>query len=66
MPDPTAWPSWTFQGGAFLCRLHPGELVEDCECPPIEDWTIDPYTSGGPPPSSPAEAKRLAEAPPWP
>lgn len=27
----------------FLCTIHGGH-ASDCPCPPIEDWTSDPYS----------------------
>jgi hypothetical protein len=30
----------------FLCTIHQCHTFE-CPCPPIEDWTVDPYETGG-------------------
>lgn len=32
----------------FLCTIHGGH-AHSCDCPPIEEWEVDPYTSGGNP-----------------
>lgn len=32
---------------------HTGDVA--CTCPAIEDWTVDPYTEGGPVPGSGGE-----------
>ena len=29
----------------FWCNVHEQHAF-DCPCPPIEDWTCDPYTTG--------------------
>jgi DNA (cytosine-5)-methyltransferase 1 len=44
-------PAWVRCHGCenFLCTIH-GQHVADCPCPPIEEWGIDPYGSGGPGP----------------
>ena len=26
----------------YMCSIHQ-EHVYDCECPPLEEWTVDPY-----------------------
>ena len=43
------WPAWLpcSCGTYFFCRIHQMDAV-DCDCPPIEDWTTDPYETGGP------------------
>lgn len=30
----------------FLCTIH-GTHAFECACPPIEEWTKDPYSEGG-------------------
>ena len=41
------WPAWiSGTGGTFECTIH-GMAVHDCPCPPIEEWTVDPYVTGG-------------------
>lgn len=32
----------------FLCTIRRCHAHE-CDCPPIEEWEVDPYTSGGSP-----------------
>ena len=32
--------------GEFWCTIHRMHAFE-CDCPPIEEWTSDPYTTGG-------------------
>ena len=32
----------------FFCTIHRMH-AHDCECPEIDDWTVDPYTEGGRP-----------------
>lgn len=40
-------PAWIpGTGGTFECMIH-GMAVRDCPCPPIEEWSIDPYVAGG-------------------
>lgn len=34
--------------GNYWCRLHQ-QHAYDCPCPAVEDWPVDPYTTGGPP-----------------
>ena len=29
----------------WLCTLHQ-QHVSDCPCPPVEEWTTDPYDDG--------------------
>jgi hypothetical protein len=29
--------------GEYLCTIHETHAYE-CECPPIDDWEVDPYT----------------------
>lgn len=36
--------------GDWYCRIH-DQHTSECACPPIEDWTTDPYQTGGPRPS---------------
>lgn len=45
---PDSWPAWVPCPCCdnFLCTLH-GEHAHDCACPPIDDWTLDPYSQGG-------------------
>lgn len=45
----TWWPAWApcWCGDHFWCRIH-GVHAEDCDCEPIEEWTVDPYEQGGP------------------
>jgi len=31
----------------FWCRIHERHTHE-CACPPMDEWTVDPYTAGGP------------------
>ena len=42
-------PAWVRCEGCdeFHCAIH-GQHVSDCPCPPIEQWTVDPYTTGRP------------------
>ena len=42
-------PAWAPCGWCedWYCRIHQ-EHAYDCACPPIEEWDVDPYTSGGP------------------
>ena len=35
------------QCGEWWCRLH-GQHVSECPCPPIEEWTVDPYAGTTP------------------
>ena len=37
--------------GDYWCARH-GMPAHDCACPPIEDWTADPYATGGPMPET--------------
>lgn len=39
----------------FLCTIH-GTHAHDCECPPIDEWDIDPYSE------SPMTASKEAKA----
>jgi len=32
----------------FWCTVH-RQHAHDCECPPIDEMTFDPYTTGGEP-----------------
>lgn len=32
----------------FLCTIHRCHAHE-CDCPPIEEWEVDPYAAGGNP-----------------
>jgi len=43
----------------WLCRLHK-QHVSECACPPIEEWAVDPYHSGGPPPPDVRAQRRAA------
>src|SRR5262245_2841125 len=36
------WVPCPHKCGEFLCTIHQCHVFE-CECPPIEEWTIDPY-----------------------
>ena len=36
--------------GDYLCLVHPGRHVADCDCPPVDEWERDPYSCGGPTP----------------
>ena len=29
----------------YLCTIH-GKHAHDCDCPPIEEWSVDPYGPG--------------------
>ena len=43
-----AGPAWVpCACGEFVCRIHGGHVC-DCPCPPIEEWLVDPYVTGGP------------------
>lgn len=33
-------------GEEYRCTIHGGHVAE-CECPPIEEWSVDPYMTGG-------------------
>ena len=39
-------PAWIRCPGCqdYWCRIHHRHAFE-CACPPIEDWTVDPYTT---------------------
>ena len=28
----------------FICTIHQIH-VHDCDCPPVEEWTVDPYSA---------------------
>lgn len=45
----TWWPAWLpcSCGTYFLCRIHQTDTA-DCDCAVIEEWTTDPYETGGP------------------
>jgi DNA (cytosine-5)-methyltransferase 1 len=46
----------------FLCSIHHGEHVADCDCPPIEVWAenqMDPYSPCIPRFITPTECERL-------
>jgi hypothetical protein len=47
---PTTCPAWIPCPCCedFLCTIH-GSHVHDCDCPAIEEWEVDPYTTGGQP-----------------
>lgn len=47
--ETAAWIPCLSCGEAF-CQLH-DKHVADCACPPIEEWTVDPYLTGGRKPS---------------
>ena len=41
-----AWvPCWYGGCGEFWCQIH-HEHVFQCPCPPIEEWSRDPYAEG--------------------
>ena len=42
-------PAWVRCEGCdeFHCAIH-GQHVSVCPCPPIEQWAVDPYTTGRP------------------
>jgi hypothetical protein len=41
-------PAWVpCSCGEYWCRIHEKHAY-DCECPPIDEWTTDPYAAGGP------------------
>jgi hypothetical protein len=42
-------PSWVPCNGCedFYCRRHEMH-AHDCACPAVEEWIVDPYTTGGP------------------
>lgn len=42
----------------FICSIH-STHAHECECPPIEDWGVDPYSSGAIRRITPLEAERL-------
>jgi hypothetical protein len=46
-PGP-AWIPCPEHCGEYWCRIH-NRHAFDCDCPCIEDWTCDPYVTGGPP-----------------
>ena len=27
----------------YLCTIHQGQHVSECDCPPIDEWTVNPY-----------------------
>ncbi len=42
-----AWiPVYGHFDGPIWCSIHDMEVC-DCDCDPIEDWTVDPYVTGG-------------------
>ena len=48
---PRSGPAWVecAEGcGEWWCRLH-GQHAYECACPPADKWTVDPYTTDGPP-----------------
>lgn len=50
-----AWVPCPCDCGNYWCTIHQTH-AHDCECPPIEEWETDPYTTPGPiPPGGPAE-----------
>ncbi len=42
-----AWLPCPGNCGEFVCQIHLTH-VSGCPCPPIEDWKVDPYSTGGP------------------
>lgn len=42
-------PAWLLcpdECGEYYCTIHHMHAC-DCECPPIDEWEIDPYSEGG-------------------
>lgn len=48
---PPPWVPCLMGCGDFVCTIHDLH-VYDCECPPLEDWTADPYAEPLTPPKS--------------
>jgi hypothetical protein len=47
---PDNFPAWLeCEGcGEFYCTLHCCHTHENgCTCPAVEDWSVDPYSTGG-------------------
>jgi hypothetical protein len=42
--NPPAWMRCT-NCEDFICTIH-ADHVADCDCPPIEEWSVDPYGPG--------------------
>lgn len=44
------FPAWVFCENCedYLCSIHRVHVYE-CDCPPIEEWEVDPYAEGGAP-----------------
>jgi hypothetical protein len=42
-----AWIPCAWDCGDYWCLIHKMH-VHDCDCPPIEEWWLDPYSEGGP------------------
>lgn len=38
----------------YWCRIHDRHAFE-CDCPPVEEWSVDPYSEGGPDDNDPTK-----------
>lgn len=52
VPEDTGLPAWVVCDCCqdYLCQVHHGKHVHECECPALECWIavgIDPYLTGG-------------------
>jgi hypothetical protein len=50
VPTPAPHPAWVEcpHCDDFVCTVHDCHTHESgCECPPVEDWLVDPYSEGG-------------------
>ncbi len=46
---PEQGPAWIpCACGEFWCRIH-DQHADACDCPGVESWGVDPYSTGGPP-----------------
>lgn len=47
-PETAATPAWVEceHCDDYVCTIH-RQHTADCPCPPIEEWTVDPYSEGG-------------------
>ncbi len=47
-----AGPAWVrcTDCGDYLCTVHAGLHVADCDCPPVDEWECDPYSCEEPTP----------------
>lgn len=49
MPTDDGSPAWVKCRlcDCYWCTIHKTHAY-NCDCPPIEEWEVDPYTEGGP------------------